>query len=48
MLFMKMYLGGGLASSSQTVGSILIPPADFAGWKNDLGIASMDSTNIKI
>ncbi len=30
ILFLKMFLGGGLAPSSQTVGSLLIPP----GWQS--------------
>ncbi len=33
-LFLKMHLGGGLAPSSQIEGSLLIPLASEAGWKN--------------
>ncbi len=48
ILFLEMYLGEGLALSSQTVGSLLITLADKAGWENNLSIAPMDSTNSKI
>ncbi len=47
-LLLKMCLGGGLASSSQTVGSSLIPPAGFARQENDLSVAPMASTKSKI
>jgi hypothetical protein len=41
ILFLKMYLGGGLAPSSQTVGSLLIPP----GWQSWPGKFSEHSSN---
>jgi hypothetical protein len=36
---LKTFLGGGLAPSSQTVGSLLIPLDGKAGCENDLSIA---------
>jgi hypothetical protein len=48
ILFLKTQLGGGLAPSSQTVGSLLIPPGWKTSWENDLCIAPMDLTNIDI
>ncbi len=43
-----MYLGEGLAPYSQTEGSLLIALAGKASWENDLSIAPMDLTNLKI
>ncbi len=49
ILFLKMYSGGGLAPSSQTVGGpLLIPLASKAGKANDLSIAPIDLTNLKL
>jgi hypothetical protein len=45
---MKTYLKGGIASSSQTVGSLLIPLAGKANKGNDLSIVPMDLTDLKI
>ncbi len=47
-LLLKMYLLGGLAPSSQTVGSLLIPLASFADQKKDLILSPVDSVNFKI
>ncbi len=48
VLFLKTYLQGGLAPSSPTAGSLLIPLANEVVWENDLSIATIDSTNSKI
>jgi hypothetical protein len=48
ILFLKMYLGGGLAPSGQTVGSFLYTLAGIIGRENDVSIATMDLINIKI
>jgi hypothetical protein len=48
VLFLKKYLRGCLAPSSQTEGSLLIPLAGFADQANDLSIAPIDLTNLKI
>ncbi len=47
MLFLKTYLGGGIAQPIQAVGSLLIPLAGEARWENDLSIAPMGLTNSK-
>ncbi len=43
-----MYLGGCLAQSSQTAGSLLNPLAGKASQENDLNIPPMGSKNQKI
>jgi hypothetical protein len=43
--FLKMYLEDGLALSSLTVGSLLMP---LESWKNNLNIAPMDLKNSTI
>jgi hypothetical protein len=48
ILSLKMYLGGGLAPSSQTVGSLQIPHAGKASQENDLSITQMDLAKSKI
>ncbi len=42
LLFLKNYLGGVLAPSSQMVGYLLIPLANKASGVNDMSIAPMD------
>ncbi len=48
ILFLKMYLGVGLAPSSQTVGSSSIPPGQQCRLRNYLSIAPIDLANSKI
>jgi hypothetical protein len=43
-----MYLGGGIAPTSQIVGSLMIPPTGKAGQENDVSITSMDSIDSNI
>jgi hypothetical protein len=45
---LKMHLQGGIAPSSQTEGSLLIPLASKASWENDLRVPPMGATNSKI
>jgi hypothetical protein len=46
--FLKEYQRGGIAQSSLTVGSLLIPLGTKAGWENDVRKAPMDLTNSKM
>jgi hypothetical protein len=48
ILFFKTYLGGGLAPSSQTVGSLLYSLASKTDQKNDVSITQIESTKSKI
>jgi hypothetical protein len=48
ILFLKLYLGGGLPPPCQTIGSILIPLVIEARRGNDLSLVPMDLTNSKI
>ncbi len=48
ILFLNMHLGNGQAQSSQTVGSLLIPPGRQSQQENDLSLAPIDLTNSKI
>jgi hypothetical protein len=48
ILFLKTYFGGGLAPSSQTVGSLLILLIGKASGENDLRIVPMNLTNSKV
>ncbi len=48
ILFLKTYLGCGLAPSCKTVGSLVIPQASLSPMENGLCLAPMDLKNSKI